>query len=118
MLDRIEERKRAEALNEPQRLDERQRRVREGLPADAIDADALGSGPRSDRLWVDKYSPTRFNELLSEDKVNREVLHWIKAWDGVVFKKAPPKPTQWDLKQQQFAAQHGGRGGSRSRGCG
>ena len=111
MLDRIEERKRAEALNERQRLDERQRRVREGLPADAIDADALGSGPRSDRLWVDKYSPKRFNELLSEDKVNREVLHWIKAWDGVVFKKAPPKPTQWDLKQQQFAAQHGGRGG-------
>ena len=64
MLDRIEERKRAEALNERQRLDERQRRVREGLPADAIDADALGSGPRSDRLWVDKYSPKRFNELL------------------------------------------------------
>jgi hypothetical protein len=63
-------------------------------------------------LWVDKYSPKKFNELLSEDKVNREVLHWIKAWDGVVFKKAPPKPTQWDLKQQQFAAQRdGGRGG-------
>ena len=91
MLDYIEERKRAEALNERQRLDERQRRVREGSPRMRSDADALGSGPRSDRLWVDKYSPKRFNELLSEDKVN-EVLHWIKAWDGVVFQKAPPKP--------------------------
>lgn len=111
MLDRIEERRHAEALKESARLAERQRRVREGLPADAIDADVLGNGPRADRLWVDKYSPKKFNELLSEDKVNREVLHWIKAWDGVVFKKAPPKPTQWDLKQQQFAAQHGGRGG-------
>ena len=111
MLDRIEERRHAEALKESARLAERQRRVREGLPAEAMDADALGNGPRSDRLWVDKYSPKKFNELLSEDKVNREVLHWIKAWDGVVFKKAPPKPTQWDLKQQQFAAQHGGRGG-------
>ena len=117
MLDKIEEARHAEALKESERLAERQRRVKDGLIADPVDnTDTGGStnaAKKADKgLWVDKYSPKKFNELLSEDKVNREVLHWIKAWDGVVFKKAPPKPTQWDLKQQQFAAQRdGGRGG-------
>ena len=117
MLDKIEEARHAEALKESERLAERQRRVKDGLTADPVDNTDTGASTdaakKADKgLWVDKYSPKKFNELLSEDKVNREVLHWIKAWDGVVFKKAPPKPTQWDLKQQQFAAQRdGGRGG-------
>jgi len=29
--------------------------------------------------------PKSFDELLSDEKVNREVLCWLKAWDSVVF---------------------------------
>lgn len=43
--------------------------------------------PRDKQLWVDKYMPRRFDELLSNDKTNREVLCWLKSWDPIVFKK-------------------------------
>jgi len=36
-------------------------------------------------LWVDKYSPSSYMELLSDEQTNREVLRWIKAWDPTVF---------------------------------
>lgn len=36
-------------------------------------------------LWVDKYAPRSFMELLSDEQVNREVLKWVKSWHGVVF---------------------------------
>ncbi|XP_047324218.1 chromosome transmission fidelity protein 18 homolog [Impatiens glandulifera] len=36
-------------------------------------------------LWVDKYSPSSFMELLSDEHTNREVLMWLKHWDSCVF---------------------------------
>jgi hypothetical protein len=36
-------------------------------------------------MWVDKYRPTCFNELLSHDRTNRDLLRWLKAWDSCVF---------------------------------
>lgn len=38
-------------------------------------------------LWVDKYAPESFRDLLSDERVNREVLRAVKAWDRFVFKK-------------------------------
>ena len=38
-------------------------------------------------LWVKKYTPQRFDELLSNDKTNREVACWLKAWDPIIFPK-------------------------------
>ncbi|CAH8282997.1 unnamed protein product [Eruca vesicaria subsp. sativa] len=38
-----------------------------------------------ERLWVDKYSPSSFTELLSDEQTNREVLLWLKQWDASVF---------------------------------
>ena len=37
------------------------------------------------KLWVDKYAPTSFADLLSDERVNRNVLIWLKEWSGVVF---------------------------------
>eukprot|EP00850_Spirogloea_muscicola_P006172 SM000029S10467 [mRNA] locus=s29:313841:321290:+ [translate_table: standard] len=37
------------------------------------------------QLWVDKYTPRAFTELLSDEHTNREVLKWLKDWDGLVF---------------------------------
>ncbi|KAK6914254.1 ATPase, AAA-type, core, partial [Dillenia turbinata] len=38
-----------------------------------------------EELWVDKYAPNSFTELLSDEQTNREVLSWLKQWDSSVF---------------------------------
>eukprot|EP01029_Cantina_marsupialis_P021972 TRINITY_DN5337_c0_g3_i1.p1 TRINITY_DN5337_c0_g3~~TRINITY_DN5337_c0_g3_i1.p1 ORF type:complete len:968 (-),score=286.94 TRINITY_DN5337_c0_g3_i1:109-3012(-) len=48
---------------------------------------ATASKFSADKLWVDKYSPNTFMDLLSDSRLNRDVLRWIKAWDKVVFNK-------------------------------
>jgi chromosome transmission fidelity protein 18 len=35
---------------------------------------------------VDKYAPRSFTQLLSPEKINREVLKALKKWDRFVFK--------------------------------
>ncbi|KAF8350491.1 P-loop containing nucleoside triphosphate hydrolase protein [Amanita rubescens] len=42
-----------------------------------------------DTLWVDRYRPTRFIELIGNDRIARETLTWIKQWDWCVFGKRP-----------------------------
>ncbi|NXA52452.1 CTF18 protein, partial [Nothocercus julius] len=48
-------------------------------------------------LWVDRFTPRRYTELLSDDYTNRCLLKWLKLWDTVVFGKEKPvkkvKPT-------------------------
>ncbi|KAL3828358.1 hypothetical protein ACJIZ3_017160 [Penstemon smallii] len=39
----------------------------------------------SEQLWVEKYAPSSFTELLSDEQTNREVLLWLKQWDSCVF---------------------------------
>ena len=51
-------------------------------------------------LWVDKYRPEGFMELLSNEQVNRDVLDWVKAWDTTVFGHASAKPVS-SVKGQQ-----------------
>lgn len=48
----------------------------QGLP----DIDASGN---NNMLWVDKYRPTSYLDLLSEEPVNRALLHWLHLWDKV-----------------------------------
>ncbi|XP_023936259.2 chromosome transmission fidelity protein 18 homolog [Bicyclus anynana] len=38
-------------------------------------------------LWVERYRPKSYIDLLSEEPVNRALLHWLHLWDKVVFKK-------------------------------
>nr|KAI8767092.1 putative chromosome transmission fidelity protein 18 [Biomphalaria glabrata] len=45
-------------------------------------------------LWVEKYAPKKYSELLSEEGINRSLLHWLKLWDYVVFGKNVPKPAK------------------------
>ncbi len=49
-----------------------------------------GSEKRHAGLWVDKYRSARYSDLLSDEKVNREVLAWVKQWDSTVFATTPP----------------------------
>ena len=38
-------------------------------------------------LWVEKYKPKKYIDLLSDESTNRSLLQWIKLWDKVVFKR-------------------------------
>lgn len=38
-------------------------------------------------LWVEKYKPKKYIELLSEESINRSLLQWIKLWDKIVFNR-------------------------------
>ncbi|KAJ1352870.1 hypothetical protein KIN20_009359 [Parelaphostrongylus tenuis] len=38
-------------------------------------------------LWVKKYSPRFYTDLLSDDGINRSLMSWIKLWDECVFKR-------------------------------
>lgn len=61
--------------------------------------------PPQEALWVDKYSPQSFFELLSDEQVNREVIRWVKSWDARVHKKAAtqggPMTAQLQLGPEQ-----------------
>ncbi|KAF9129908.1 hypothetical protein BGW39_003643 [Mortierella sp. 14UC] len=58
------------------------------------------SGP-NERLWVDKYRPKKYTDLMGDERVNREVLSWIKEWDQCVFGRKYHKFTP-EHKKQQF----------------
>lgn len=42
---------------------------------------------RDNRLWVEKYKPRKYIDLLSDEMTNRSLLYWLKMWDKVVFGK-------------------------------
>ena len=63
----------------------------------------LNSTDSPSQLWVDAYSPKQFSDLLSDEKINREVLRALREWDPYVFrKKAPtrhtPNPSSYESK--------------------
>ena len=55
--------------------------------------DTAGMGRRgkamsgASSLWVDKYAPKTFLDLLSDEMVNRDVVRWLKSWDPCVFNR-------------------------------
>ena len=38
-------------------------------------------------LYTEKYRPKCYSDLLTEEKINREILTWMKSWDDLVFNK-------------------------------
>ena len=37
------------------------------------------------KLWVDKYAPSKYMDLLTDEITNRKVMTWLKSWDDVAF---------------------------------
>ncbi|XP_077426056.1 chromosome transmission fidelity protein 18 homolog [Vanacampus margaritifer] len=68
--------------------------------------DPEDSEGRSFRLWVDRFSPRHYTELLSDDFTNRCLLKWLKLWDTVVFGKErvsrPARPDRQAPIQTSF----------------
>lgn len=42
-------------------------------------------------LWVDRYRPSKFTELMGNERVARETMAWVKQWDWCVFGKKKGK---------------------------
>ncbi len=53
--------------------------------------DSSDEGTFLGNLWVEKFRPKTYMQLLSDDGTNRTLLHWLKLWDKVVFNKELPK---------------------------
>lgn len=77
MLDRIKEKQTKENIA---------RRARQ------VDAANKHRPKSSGSMWVDKYAPSSFLHLLSDETINRSVLKWIKRWDKRVFKSKHAVP--------------------------
>ncbi|VFR01092.1 unnamed protein product [Cuscuta campestris] len=52
---------------------------------DQIEASPSKTTILTEQLWVEKYAPSSFTELLSNEHTNREVLMWLKQWDSCVY---------------------------------
>jgi chromosome transmission fidelity protein 18 len=44
-----------------------------------------------DTLWVDRYRPRKFTDLLGNERASREAMAWLKQWDWCVFGKNKAK---------------------------
>ena len=74
---------------------------------------AVHGNHRAD-LWVQKYAPRRFVDLLSSEEVNRGVMKWLKAWDHCVF-DVPLKTRPKRAERATFPPAGTGPGGGRKR---
>ncbi|EPB93080.1 hypothetical protein HMPREF1544_00154 [Mucor circinelloides 1006PhL] len=61
----------------------------------------------SGQLWVDKYRPTSYMDLMGDQRVNRDVLRWVKQWDYCVFKKSVKKESQRDKQLKHYKSTFG-----------
>lgn len=56
----------------------------------------------SGQLWVDKYRPQNYTDLMGDERLNRDVLRWVKQWDYCVFKTKSTQESQRDKQIRQY----------------
>ncbi|KAI8644150.1 hypothetical protein BD408DRAFT_413795 [Parasitella parasitica] len=61
----------------------------------------------SGQLWVDKYRPSSYMDLMGDQRVNRDVLRWVKQWDHCVFKKSARIESQRDKQLRHYKSTFG-----------
>lgn len=53
--------------------------------ASTIESSGMNPTHIETQLWVKKYEPACYLDLISAEYVNRQLLCWLKAWDLSVF---------------------------------
>ncbi|XP_033750100.1 chromosome transmission fidelity protein 18 homolog [Pecten maximus] len=115
LKDQIETERQQKLMEEAERLT--QEIHRDVADDEADDEDEIANDVVSDSkglLWVEKYAPRQYTDLLSEELINRTLLHWLKLWDHVVFNKEistkakdknkKKKSNEKDFKKKKFGA--------------
>uniref|UniRef100_A0AAX7UWK9 Chromosome transmission fidelity protein 18 homolog n=1 Tax=Astatotilapia calliptera TaxID=8154 RepID=A0AAX7UWK9_ASTCA len=86
-------------------------------PEDEENEDPEDTEGRASRLWVDRFSPRHYTELLSDDFTNRCLLKWLKLWDTVVFgrerKSRPARSDRQAANQNAFKPNQGNQNQNR-----
>jgi hypothetical protein len=70
---------------------------------------------QTESLWVDKYRPRKFTQLISDGKTNRNVLLWLTRWQNYIEGRGKdrnrrPKPA---VKKAMTFSDGGGGGGGK-----
>ncbi|KOG97419.1 Ctf18p [Saccharomyces eubayanus] len=51
----------------------------------------MASKVDNNSLWVEKWRPKKFLDLVGNEKINRRILGWLRQWTPAVFKEQLPK---------------------------
>lgn len=97
LKEQVNNERRQRLLEEAQQLSDTLHSLRseeieeEAQPLGALEEEPAKSQDDSQHcLWVDKFAPQHYTELLSDDFTNRCLLKWLKLWDLVVFGQERP----------------------------
>ncbi|XP_045850230.1 chromosome transmission fidelity protein 18 homolog isoform X3 [Meles meles] len=93
LKEQVDNERRQQLLEEAHRLSDTLRSLRseEVQPLAAPEEELASNQDESQHcLWVDKFAPRSYTELLSDDFTNRCLLKWLKLWDLVVFGRERP----------------------------
>ncbi|CAE6468219.1 unnamed protein product [Rhizoctonia solani] len=59
-------------------------------------------------MWVDRYRPKCFTDLLGDERVHRETMAWLKEWDQCVFGRRKRRNLKQDEDEgPQYQDEHG-----------
>ncbi|XP_068100264.1 chromosome transmission fidelity protein 18 homolog [Hyperolius riggenbachi] len=113
LKEQVADERRRQVLEESQRLTDMLNSQMNEFEEAESEAFELGDGETEEgdgsthTLWVDRYTPKRYTELLSDDYTNRCLLKWLKLWDTVVFgkEKVAKKPKPIAEQQTNFKSQ-------------
>ncbi|MCJ8747698.1 hypothetical protein PDJAM_G00156220 [Pangasius djambal] len=114
LKEQVSERRHRQLVEESQRLTELLNSgidpelLVDEVTADTEDENANASDESSaSRLWVDRFAPQHYMELLSDDFTNRCLLKWLKLWDSVVFgRERKPRPPTAESRANSTSAQN------------
>lgn len=81
-----------------------QKRMMDGDASQAIAVPIVSelSVSSTDKLWVEKYRPESYVDLLSDESTNRSLLTWLRMWDKAVFKREFKLPDSHDQGPANF----------------
>ncbi|KAJ1309444.1 hypothetical protein OPQ81_006220 [Rhizoctonia solani] len=59
-------------------------------------------------MWVDRYRPKCFTDLLGDERVHRETMAWLKEWDQCVFGRRKRRTLKQDANEgPQYQDEYG-----------
>ncbi|AGO10471.1 AaceriABR019Cp [[Ashbya] aceris (nom. inval.)] len=65
--------------------------------------EGVGGRPGPQTLWVEKWRPQRFVDLVGNDSNNRKVMRWLRQWSPLVFGETLPAQTSANVGAQGAA---------------
>ncbi|XP_047486138.1 chromosome transmission fidelity protein 18 homolog isoform X1 [Penaeus chinensis] len=93
----------AQAEQEQIRQDARRARSLQEAEDSGMESGVEDEEVVKDTLWVEKYKPKYYLDLLSDESTNRTVLHWVKLWDKLVFGTEKKQKVKEEKKSTQTA---------------